>query len=232
MKSWLQVGVGAIVVVLAVSVFVAWRAVRQEQAQLQEKLKVAEAAVLDASAREATRGVALQQQLAEIQRQKKAVQRPEDVVKALPGVLPLPTAITLSEGSGVSAAQTESRFLTRKQSGAGMTSKTVGMTNERAANPNNGASPSNAATGDLKLPAEDLKPLYDFALECKACQAELGAAQADLKDEKLKTQALGRERDSALQAAKGGSVLRRVARAAKWFAIGAAAGAVAAKMAH
>ena len=113
MKSWLQVGVGAIVVVLAVSVFVAWRAVRQEQAQLQEKLKVAEAAVLDASAREATRGVALQQQLAEIQRQKKAVQRPEDVVKALPGVLPLPTAITLSEGSGVSAAQTESRFLTR-----------------------------------------------------------------------------------------------------------------------
>ena len=228
MKSWLQVGAVAIVVVLAVSVFVAWRTVRQEQTQLQEKLKVAEAAVRDANAREATRGVALQQQLAEILKQKKAVQRPEDVVKALPGVLPLPTAITLSEGSGVSAAQTESRTLTS----FGLTSKTVRMTNERVTNPNNGVSPSNAATGDLRLPAEDLKPLYDFALECKACQAELGAAKADLKDEKLKTQALGRERDSALQAAKGGSVLRRVARAAKWFAIGAAAGAVAAKMAH
>jgi len=81
----------------------------------------------------------------------------------------------------------------------------------------------------INFPAEDLKPLYDFAADCKACQAKLGAAQADLADEKLKSQALGRERDDALRAAKGGSVLRRVARAAKWFAIGAAAGAIAAK---
>jgi hypothetical protein len=77
-----------------------------------------------------------------------------------------------------------------------------------------------------------LKPLYDFAADCKACQAKLGAAQADLADEKVKSQALGRERDDALRAAKGGSVLRRIARAAKWFAIGAAAGAVAAKAAR
>ena len=84
----------------------------------------------------------------------------------------------------------------------------------------------------VRLPAEDLKPLYDFALECKACQDKLAAAQADLKDEKSKTLALSRERDDALRAARGGSVIQRVARAAKWFAIGAAAGAVAAKMAH
>jgi len=57
----------------------------------------------------------------------------------------------------------------------------------------------------------------------------LGAAQADLADEKLKSQALGRERDDVLQAARGGSVLRRIARAVKWFAIGAAAGAIAAR---
>jgi hypothetical protein len=38
-----------------------------------------------------------------------------------------------------------------------------------------------------------------------------------------------KKRDAAIRAAKGGSVLRRIARAAKWFAIGAAAGAVAAK---
>lgn len=84
----------------------------------------------------------------------------------------------------------------------------------------------------VELPAEDLKPLYDYALGCKACQAELAAEQADLKDEQAKTQALGRERDAALRAARGGSVLRRVARAAKWFVIGAAAGAVAAKCAR
>lgn len=82
------------------------------------------------------------------------------------------------------------------------------------------------------MPVEDLKPLYDFALGCKACQAELTAAQGDLKDERAKTATLRRERDSALQAARGGSAMKRVLRAAKWIAIGAAAGALAAKMTH
>ena len=86
--------------------------------------------------------------------------------------------------------------------------------------------------GSLTLPVKDLKPLYDFATDCKACKVQLTAAQADLKDEKTKTAALGTERDAALRAARGGSVLRRVARAAKWFAIGAAVGAAAAKLAH
>jgi hypothetical protein len=85
---------------------------------------------------------------------------------------------------------------------------------------------------DIILPAADLKPLYDFALDCKACQAKLAVSQSDLTDEKTKTAALTKERDEAVRAAKGGSVLRRIARTAKWFAIGAVAGAVAAKAAH
>jgi hypothetical protein len=56
----------------------------------------------------------------------------------------------------------------------------------------------------------------------------VGASQADLADEKLKSQALSRKQEDALRAAKGGSVLFRIARAAKWFTIGAA-GAIAAK---
>src|ERR1700739_2604048 len=91
------------------------------------------------------------------------------------------------------------------------------------------SSASDGIQPKVNFPAADLKPLYDFAVDCKACQAKLGAAQADLADETLKSQALGKERDDALRAAKGGSVLRRIASAAKWFAIGAAAGAVAAK---
>jgi hypothetical protein len=43
---------------------------------------------------------------------------------------------------------------------------------------------------------------------------------------------LTHERDDALRIARGGSLLRRIGRAAKWFLIGAAAGAVAAKAAH
>jgi len=48
-------------------------------------------------------------------------------------------------------------------------------------------------------------------------------------DEHAKTAVLTRERDEAVRAAKGGSLLRRIARNAKWLAIGAAAGAIAAK---
>jgi len=47
----------------------------------------------------------------------------------------------------------------------------------------------------------------------------------------MKTVSLSRERDDALQVAKGGSALRRVMRAAKWFVVGAAVGAAAAKLA-
>lgn len=82
------------------------------------------------------------------------------------------------------------------------------------------------------IPSEDLKPLYDFTIECKACQAKLATAQSDLTDERNKTAALTRERDDALRIARGGNAWRRITRAAKWFFIGAAAGAVAAKAAR
>ena len=95
------------------------------------------------------------------------------------------------------------------------------------ASPNSPSPQTNAV-----IPAEDLKPLYDFTIDCKACQAKLATAQSDLTDERQKTTALTRERDDALRIARGGSTWRRIARAAKWFLIGAAAGAVAAKAAH
>ena len=64
---------------------------------------------------------------------------------------------------------------------------------------------------------------------CQACKARLAAAQADIADEKTKTGILTGEKNDALKLAKGGSLLRRLALAANWFALGAAAGAVAAK---
>jgi hypothetical protein len=75
------------------------------------------------------------------------------------------------------------------------------------------------------IPAEDLKPLYDFTLDCKACQAKLA-------DEKSKTAALTKERDHSLQIARSGGAWRRISRPAKWFLVGVAAGAVAAKVGH
>ena len=79
-----------------------------------------------------------------------------------------------------------------------------------------------------ELPATDLKPLYDFVQECRACQVQLSAANADLSDEKVKSAALAKERDVAVRASKGGNLWTRLRRNARWFAVGAGFGAVAA----
>src|SRR5947209_16220972 len=60
----------------------------------------------------------------------------------------------------------------------------------------------------IVLPMADLKPLYNFAVDCNACRASLAAATSDLADERTKSVALGRERDNALRSARGGSIFR------------------------
>jgi hypothetical protein len=206
---WIRIGAAVVAAALGLSVLVAWRDARGEQAALQAELKSTQAALADATARQASRDSALTTLLSQLKQQKATVQKPDQVIAALPGVLPLPQAITLGDaGAGA---------------GAGNSTKDTAPASEGGRD--NG---KKLVTADF--PAADLKPLYDFALDCKACQAQLAAAQGDLKDEQVKEKALSRERDDALRAAKGGSVLRRVARAAKWFAIGAAAGAIAAKV--
>ncbi len=82
--------------------------------------------------------------------------------------------------------------------------------------------------GSLCIPPSDLKPLYDSIENCEACAANLTASEADLADERAKFTAASTERDAALRAARG-TFWSRTARAAKWFAIGAAAGAVLAR---
>jgi hypothetical protein len=90
--------------------------------------------------------------------------------------------------------------------------------------------PANAAGGAappaiLRIPQNDLKPLYDAVEDCEACATKLTAAQADLKDETTKFNAASAERDAAVRAVHG-TFWTRVRTAAKWLAIGAAAGAV------
>jgi hypothetical protein len=207
MGTWIKLGAVVVAVVLAASVFVAWRDARKEQMALQAELKTTQQALAEATARQASRDAAVNDLLAGLKKAEATVQKPAQVVAALPDVLTLPEPITI-EASQSSPSQA------------------TALGQAASARLPNDIEPK------VNFPAADLKPLYDFAANCKACQAKLGAAQADLADEKVKSQALGRERDDALRAAKGGSVLQRIARAAKWFAIGAAAGAVAAKVAR
>ena len=86
-----------------------------------------------------------------------------------------------------------------------------------------GVQPGQTAT----IPAADLKPLFDFAAACKECQAKVISLQQDKVDDAVKIGGLTKERDEAVIAAKGGSKLQRIERAAKWLAIGLLAGAAA-----
>jgi hypothetical protein len=86
-------------------------------------------------------------------------------------------------------------------------------------------SSSTAPPSSAEIPAADLKPLYDYVQDCRACQARLIAATQNRADDAAKLQALTRERDAAITTAKGGTFWRRLRRNAEWFVIGAATAA-------
>jgi hypothetical protein len=85
------------------------------------------------------------------------------------------------------------------------------------------------AAPTAQIPSADLKPLFDFVQDCRACQAQLAVAKQNSADDAAKIAALTRERDAAITASKGGTFWRRLRRNALWLAAGAAAGYVAAK---
>jgi type II secretory pathway pseudopilin PulG len=197
---------------LAAAVIVSWRADRRDRAQLASELAATKKALADADARQRDRDSQLAETLSGLATLKRTIVTPAQIVRDIPQEIPLPSPITLQSA-------TPANFPAPLVPAA----------------PNSNSQTINAPQAkqpQVLIPTEDLKPLYDFALDCKACQAKLATAQNDLTDEKTKTVALTRERDDALRIARGGTVWRRIARAAKWFAIGAAAGAIAARAAH
>ncbi len=199
MNIYFKVGGVVLAVGLVIAGVLAWRSGIQAQTELKAELQTAKASLAELTARQSARDTTLNKALATLQHQKAVVQKPDQIIAALPGVLPLPMPLTLDQGV------------------------TTG---------NSGAASSPPAAPKLLLPAEDLKPLYDFAVDCKACQVRLATTKADLADEQAKTKLLGQERDAALLAAKGGSFWTRAKQAAKWFLIGAAAGAAASRLAR
>jgi hypothetical protein len=219
-RIWLKLAEILVPVILAITIFVSWQADRRDRAQLASQLAAAQKTITDASASQHDRDTLLNQTLAQIAAVKQSAATPAQILKDLPSALSLPAPITLQPEANVAPTGTPNS-----------TKGSPAPPGQLASLPSN-PTPKPGQDGDAVLPAADLKPLYDFALDCKACQAKLAASQSDLVDEKTKTAALTKERDAAVTSAKGGSALRRIARAAKWFALGAAAGAVAAKAAR
>jgi hypothetical protein len=210
MKLPLWMRLGGFLAVLLVAAFLiheqlSWR---KERAQLQEQISASQKQVQDADARQRARDAELHDALRQVAQRKAQVQTPEQIIRELPRDLPLPSPIVLAPWSPAS-----------KDAAPGLSSST-----QKDAAMKSGA----AQPGSAVIPAEDLKPLFDYVQDCKACKAELTAARKDLGDEHIKTGALEQECDAALKLARGGGFWRRAARAAKWFALGAAAGAAAA----
>jgi len=236
-----------LVVALLAAIFVSWRADRRDRAQLATQLAAAQQTIAAAADRQKDRDAQLTQTLAQIAAERKSALTPEQILQALPQALGLPAPLSMqpvarpfrgevSSSGGTSESNVGARFIAPSADTASTNSPQArnmqpSVASGSAELPNN-PTPKPAAAPDATLPSADLKPLYDFALDCQACRAKLAAAQNDLADEKTKSASLAQERDAAVRAAKGGNALRRIVRAAKWFLIGAAAGAIASKAAH
>ena len=204
---------------LAAIILTAWRADRQDRAKLAADLAVAKQALAQTDARQHDRDADLAKTLATIAAGKRSVKTPAQIMHDLPNQILLPAPITLEPASSATRPEHET-------CSSGPNCGPEGLESGQASNKKSSGA---VAASQAALPIADLKPLYDFALDCKACQAKLAATQADLTDERAKTAILTRERNEAVRIAKGGSLLQRIARNAKWLAIGAAAGAIAAK---
>jgi hypothetical protein len=211
LRIWIRLAAFLTSLVLGVAIFQAWRADRLDRTQLAQDLTTTRQELAQASERQKLRDAQMETVVAQLEEQKRLVTTPAQIVRELPRQIGLPAPLVLGPaGANVTIAQVPGETQNLPE----------------------GPIAKQGQTGQVLIPDEDLKPLYDFALDCKVCQARLGAAQSDLADEKLKTEALRREQDNALRIARGGGTWRRVVRAAKWFVIGAAAGAVAARAAH
>jgi hypothetical protein len=201
--------------ILATSLFLAWRAERSDRAKLATELAVAQQSLTQASDRQQSRDADLLHTLATLATQRHDVQTPQQILQSLPQQIPLPQPIVLAPLANQAASPGQTA--TANDTAATTSSRHSPVTKPSAPEP------------QAVIPSADLKPLYDFALDCKACRAKLTAAQSDLADERTKTATLAKELDEAVRTAKGGSAIQRFARAAKWLLIGAAAGTLAAR---
>lgn len=232
-KVWLRLAEILVPVVLAATIYISWQADRRDRAQLTSQLAAAQKIISDAAASQHDRDTLLNQTLAQFAAQKQAATTPALILKDLPSALPLPQPIKLQAPapSTVQPAASSSQQIAKpSQTGSAVQSLLPGNAAAKPATQSTQAGQDQSP--DVVLPTADLKPLYDFAMDCKACQAKLAAAQSDLQDEQTENAALTKQRDDAVTAAKGGSALHRILRAAKWFALGATAGAIAAKTIH
>jgi hypothetical protein len=206
---------GAVLAIILVAVCIgAWVGAREDRIRAESTVEAQKSVIAAAAGREADRDAALKTSLSVLEAAKNAVQTPSQAISRLPSVIPLPQPIYLSVPAAVSQG--------------GGNGAPVGIPQTDPAK----AAAAGKPLPDAIIPSADLKPLYDFGVECQACKIKLTNALADRADDAVKLTAVTKERDGWETSAKGGTTLQRIKRAGKWFLIGAAAGAVAGAVAQ
>ena len=249
-----EIIVAAIVLLIAGFAFSAWRSSRDEQQRLQSTLATQKQLLDAADAREKSRNASLAEALAQIDALKHATQTPQQIVRDLPKFIPLPQPITLVEpvsanASNANVPEPQKKLNSQPEKGSGHSIEkgTTGADDsppkaKRLIEGPNAKTTQNSLPDaplapalrcqtsvdcSAELPPADLKPLYDYVQDCRACEAELAVAKQNAADDATKIAALTSERDAAITAAKGGTFWRRLRRDAVWFALGVAAGSAA-----
>src|ERR1700682_2899642 len=161
-RLWLRLAEILITATLAIAVLTAWRADRRDRAQLAADVAAAKQSLAQAAARQHDRDAQLVQTLASLAAEKRSITTPAQIVRELPQQISLPSPIVLQHAPSPNPISEATR---------------VGAV----------APAHNSNQAQAVIPVEDLRPLYDFTLDCKACQARLTTAQSDLADERTKT---------------------------------------------
>ena len=208
--------------------FRAWLEERDARAQMSATIASQNSIIAAAAKREQDRDQQLAATVQQIAGLKAAVQTPQQVIREIPQYLPpLPQPLE-TIAPNTSAATAASHSGPAAKPGAPAPQGTAGASAATAGN----SQAQLPAAPDVRVPSADLKPLFDYVQDCRACQAKLAAAQQDAQDERTKNDALTKERDAAVKAAKGGSAWTRTVRIVKWVSLGFAVGYLAHAAAH
>jgi len=207
-RRTLELAALAIALIIAAAATHAWFTSRDEQQRLATTLAQQKQIIEAADTRERDRQATLARVLAQIENLKRTTQTPRQIVTALPKYLSLPQPIALAPEGSLPIST--------------------------------GKGTDDSATGTLPLPSgpmaqipsADLKPLYDYVQDCRACEIELAAAKQNESDDNAKISALTAQRDAAISAAKGGTFWRRLRRDLTWLGVGAALGTAAYHASH
>jgi hypothetical protein len=229
-----------VVLALALMVIEALHSYRGDQQQIQTTVATQQKLIVDADTRESQRDTSVKNLVDEIAKLKTKVRTPSQVLNELPKYLPLPQPMTLGPDAAPARGSKSPTYPTStNQGGTDATTQTVRLQSDvgETEMPTSHVVPTDTISSapivgaaNVQLPSADLKPLFDYVQDCRACQAEITAARQDGADDSAKLAAVTRERDTALEAAKGGSVWRRLRNDLEWLAAGALSGYVAGRL--